>query len=295
MKWKMVKLRKFNGLDKRTVAALSVAVRAADRAGEVVREGYYQAQEIEDKGHGDLVSQVDIKCDHIIQEAIYASFPDDIILSEELTPDQDVKDKPYWVIDPLDGTSAYLFRTAIDMPSVMIAYCDKQGPLFSVIFFPLSDEFFYAVRGHGAFENRRQLYCKDCRLDRAWVEMNQYSEVKYESAQFKKLRDNLRKTGGARLVTTCPPHSGVGVRIAEGEKKVSAVIHDNNPKWLKQGPWDVIPAALILQEAGGTVITFKGKPYDPFTPEPFIMASSKKLAHQIMKLNAAAKSSKTSV
>jgi fructose-1,6-bisphosphatase/inositol monophosphatase family enzyme len=280
----MVKLRKLRGVPKPTIAALSVAVRAADRAGEIIREGYYQALEIKDKGHGDLVSQVDIKCDHVISEAIYASYPDDIIVSEELSPNVDPNHTKYWVVDPLDGTSAYLFRTSPDMPSVLIAYCDEQGAQFSVVYFPLTDEFFYAVRGHGAYENRRRLECKNYKLNESWVEMNQYSEAVYESDVFKAMRNGLRSKGGAKLVTTCPPHSGVGVRIPQGEKKVAAVVHDNNGRWLKQGPWDIIPVALIVTEAGGAVINFKGKTYDPFSPEPFIVASSNKLAMDIVKL-----------
>ena len=279
----MTRLHRFTNVPKSTVSALSVAVRAANAAGDYIREGYYQSQQIEEKGHGDLVSQVDLKCDHVIQEAIQASYPDDMIISEELSPETHRKKDRYWVVDPLDGTTAYLFRTAEDMPSVLIALVDKAGPLVSVVYFPLTDELFYAIRGQGAYHGRRRLKCQDVPLANAWVELNQYSESKYESESFRVMREKLRQSGGARLVTTNPPHSGVGARITEGDKKIAAVVHDNGSTYIKQGPWDVLPVALIVKEAGGVVLTLKGKPYDPFKPEPFLMASSKKLAESIIK------------
>ena len=104
----------------------------------------------------------------------------------------------------------------------MIAYCDEAGAQFSVVYFPItSTEFFYAVRGFGAYENRRRLECKPYSLSESWVEMNQYSEAKYESASSRAYaRNNFYEVvGGAKLVTTCPPHSGVGVRISAGREK----------------------------------------------------------------------------
>lgn len=282
MRWKMTRLHKFSGTPRQTVAALSVAVRAANQAGIYIREGYYKTQQVEEKGHGDLVSQIDVMCDHVIQEAIRAAYPEDSIISEELNPDTKPGQKRYWAIDPLDGTAAYVFRTSDDMPSVMIALCDEKGPLMSVVYFPMTDDLFYAIRGQGSFRGRKRLQCRSIRLATAWVEMNQYSESKYESNEFKALRKFLRQPGGARLVTTSPPHSGVGVRIAEGDKKIAAVIHDNGSRWLKQGPWDVIPVALIIEEAGGVVMSLKGKRYNAFQPEPFLIAGSKKLANEIL-------------
>ncbi len=276
----MIKLHEFTDIPTQTQTALTVAVRAASKAGEIIRESYLQVQVVEEKTHGDLVSQVDVKCDHAIHEAIRSAYPDDIIISEELSPEVIPEDQ-YWIVDPLDGTSAYLFRVSEDMPSVMIAYCDKQGARFSAVYFPLTDEMFYAVRGHGSYERQRRLQCKDTELTSAWIEMNQYSNVEYESPQFRLLRERLRQPGGAQLISCSPPHSGVALRIAEGTKRLSAVIHDNGSDYLKQGPWDVLPVALIFSEAGGVVVNFKGEPYDPFKPEPFIMASSKKLADQI--------------
>jgi fructose-1,6-bisphosphatase/inositol monophosphatase family enzyme len=277
----MIKLHEFHDIPMQTQMALTVAVRAASKAGEIIRENYPQVQAISEKTHGDLVSQIDVKCDTAVHEAIHAAYPDDLIISEELSPEV-LPEEEYWIVDPLDGTSAYLFRVSEDMPSVMIAYCDTQGARFSVVYFPLTDEMFYAVRGQGAYVRQRRLRCKDCDLAAAWVDMNQYSNVQYESLEFRKLRERLRQPGGAQLVSSSPAHSGLALRIAEGNKRLSAVVHDNGPDYLKQGPWDVLPIALIFTEAGGSIVSLKGQSYDPFKPEPFLLAASRKLADQII-------------
>lgn len=278
----MIKLHDFPDVPKQTIASLNVAVKAAHRAGEIIREGYYQTHLVKEKSHGDLVSIIDTNCDHAVHEAIRAAYPDDIIFSEELAPNASPVER-YWIIDPLDGTSSYLFRVAPDMPAVMIALCDLAGAILSVVYFPLSDELFYAIRGEGSFDRLRSLRCETYDLSQAWIDLNQYSDDQYESDAMRALRVKLRQPGGARLVTSSPPHSGLSLRIT-GDKRLAGVIHDNGSEQLKQGPWDVIPIRLIFEEAGGFVCNMKGRPYDPYRPEPFMMMGSRKLAEQVLML-----------
>jgi len=276
------------GLPREAVKDLRLMMKAARLAGQLVCEGYNQLQFIEEKEYGSLVSDIDRNCDDIIDKVISKARPGEVILSEEKNPDADVSSGPGWVVDPLDATSAMLFRASPDMPSIMLARLQDGISQSSVVYFPSSNELFYAVRGFGAYKGKRRLQCHDEKLADAWVEMNQQGNVDKESLVFRGLREALRQPGrGARLVSSSPPHSGVGVRIAEGHKRLSAVIHDNNPgepKDAKQAPWDVIPVALILEEAGGVVVNFDGQPYDPFQPEPLIMAASKELAGEIIDL-----------
>lgn len=273
----------FGNIPEREGEFLKVTASAAFRAGKIIRRGYNEIQGIQEKGLGDLVSQIDVECDALIQKEIRRVFPRDVILSEELSPQLSSGEERFWIIDPLDGTSAFLFRSCEDMPAVMIGLREQGETLLSVIYFPLTNELFWAVRGYGAYKFYDRLKCTEWKLHESWVEMNQYSDVEFESEIFKKLRRNLRSLGGPRLVTSSPPHSGTGVRIAEGRKKIAAVIHDNGSEKIKQAVWDVIPVALILEESGGVAVNFHDEPYDPFRPEPFIMASSRELAREIMR------------
>ncbi len=272
-----------------TTEMLGVALRAAEKAGEIVREGFAGEHEVTEKGLGDLVCAIDVKCDEAIQNEILEADPDAAILSEELSPDIG-EASTYWVEDPLDGSAAFLFKVSAEMPSNMIAHRTGDRTDLAVINFPLTGEIFWAVPGVGAFKglvSPEQLVCRQPdELAEAWVEMNRNSDRRLQHEAFTRLDERLRLPGGARLVTTNVPHSGLTARMASGEKRLSAIVHDNNPDRIKQGPWDVIPAALILEEAGGIVASLEGRPYDPFRPEPFVMASSERILQQLVDLAA---------
>jgi len=280
-------------VDPATTEMLAVAVGAAQTAGEIVRDNYAVHHAITEKGLGDLVCEVDVKCDRAIQAAILEHDPQATILSEELSPDIG-QATTFWVEDPLDGSAAFLFGVAREMPSNMVAHRSGGETDLAVINFPLTNEIFWAVRGVGAFKGvsfgPERLLCEQPeRLGEAWVEMNRNSDQRLQAPAFTRLDGLLRLPGGARLVTSTVPHSGLAARMAAGEKRLSAIVHDNNPGRVKQGPWDVIPAALILEEAGGAVATLEGaRPYDPFQPEPFVMAASDTILEQLVELAAQA-------
>ncbi|HSX15438.1 MAG TPA: inositol monophosphatase [Candidatus Saccharimonadales bacterium] len=272
------------GLSGEMADDLNLMVRVARQAGKIVCAGYNRPQEVIEKGYADLVSQIDEDCDQLIHGEIGRHRLGEPILSEEASPDVDISQGKAWVVDPIDATSAMLFRVSPDMPAVMLARTKDAVPQASVVYFPLTDELFWAARGLGAYKGKQRLHCQGDVLSGAWVELNQYGDVREESAVFRGLREALRRPGGARLVSSSPPHSGAGIRIAEGRKRLSAIVHDNNPHKVKQAPWDVLPIQLILHEAGGVVLNFNGEEYDPFQPEPFVMAASRRLAEQIIAL-----------
>lgn len=263
-----------------------VAIRAAARAGEEILRGYGKLHHIREKGISDLVCEVDLAADKAILEELRQLRPGDEIISEELSPSKIEKVGRCWVVDPLDATLAFVFEAGREFPSVLIALRDQAITRIGVVLFPLTAEWFYAVRGGGAYKNSVRLSTASQVTDLcgAWVDMNQYGHVELETPQFAILRERLRLPGGARLVTTLVPHSGIAVRIAEGTKKISAVIHDNNRRKVKQESWDVAAAQLILEEAGGVFLNFKGERYNPFKPEPIVAAASSEIATQIFSL-----------
>jgi myo-inositol-1(or 4)-monophosphatase len=150
----------------------------------------------------------------------------------------------------------------------------------------VTQEWFYAVKGKGAFTgNGKRLTASNSHLlKESWVDMNQFGDSSLESEVFAKLRTSLRSKVGARLVTTHVPHSAIAMRILDGTTGLSAVIHDNNKQKVKQASWDVAAPKLIVEEAGGTILSLRGEPYDIFSPEPFVIANSQELAEQIIQL-----------
>ena len=89
---------------------LGWAIEAAAAAGEIIKAGVGKFHNFDHKGIGDLVSDVDRLADEAITAILrkYSKVP---ILSEELSPEASDKSE-LWIVDPLDGTSAYLMQAA---------------------------------------------------------------------------------------------------------------------------------------------------------------------------------------
>jgi fructose-1,6-bisphosphatase/inositol monophosphatase family enzyme len=268
---------------------LLLALRAAEAAGRIIREGYEQSLEIVEKGVGDLLSEVDKAADEAVTGMIRTEHPNDDILSEELSPDtKESGSGRLWIVDPLDGTAAFLLRCGRHLPSVMIALRTDGHDTLAVVHFPLTGEWFYALRGAGAYKDGTPLSTKhsNTELHAAWIDMNHQGDAARESDAFRTLREKLRSKDGARLVTTAGPQSGLAMRILDGSMKLSAIVHDNSPaaKVAKQAPWDVIPVRIIVEEAGGCILSLRGTDYDPLCPEPFIVAGRREIADQLITL-----------
>ena len=259
---------------------LGLAVRAAALAGTLIRDAAQQTHQVEQKGVGDLVSEVDREADRLIC-GLLADASGLPTLSEELNP-QPPAANAFWIVDPLDGSGAFLVNAGPEYPSVLIALRERGETTLGVAYFPLNDEWFYAVRGRGAWHNGKRLVCdSDERLSEVWVELNQYGDGRLETDYFSELRTQLRSPAGARLVTSNVPHSGVALRIALQRNALAIAVHDNQPAHVKQACWDIAPVQIIMEEAGGVFLNPFGERTDPFAAEPVIVARSASLAHAV--------------
>jgi len=93
------------------VAALVVlATRVAGAAARVHRAGLGRTQEIATKSTAtDMVTEVDHEAERVIVDGIAAERPDDAILGEE-GAQRDGTSGVRWIVDPLDGTTNYIYR-----------------------------------------------------------------------------------------------------------------------------------------------------------------------------------------
>ena len=265
---------------------LQFAAKAALAAGQIIKDGYQSCHQIDAKGVGDLVSQVDFDADRVATDILSEAYPDTTIISEELNPDAGNAQADAWVIDPLDATTAYLMKAGPQFSSVLIARRQANDTTLGIVYFPLTDEWFYGARGQGAYKNGQPLKLpqQDWKLAECWVEMNQYGNCSYETHFFTAARTALRSDAGARIVTSNFPHAGIAMRILEQNSGLTIAIHDNNPASLKQRPWDIAANQVIFEEAGGVFCNPAGKRTCPFTVEPILVAPSKALADQVCSL-----------
>ena len=104
------------------------------------------------KGKTSPVSEADIAVNDLIEARLRGATPDYGWLSEESADDSARLGKSLtWIVDPIDGTRAYLARQ--DDWSVSVALVAGGSPVLGAVFAPASAEFFFATRGQGTLLN----------------------------------------------------------------------------------------------------------------------------------------------
>lgn len=235
-------------------AILELAKSFARTAGAVQRERYETKLTIETKSVAlDLVTEVDKHCEALIVDGIRAARPSDAILAEEgggrdtLSSDAASARDWTWIVDPLDGTTNFAHGYPCFAVSIGVEYHGVRE--VGVVYEPLRDELFHALRGGGAFRNDRPIRVSDeTRLDRSMlttgfaydVHRNQDDNLDLFRSFIKQARA-LRRDGSAAIdlcFVACGRFDGY---------------------WEKNlNPWDVSAGLLIVEEAGGRVSDYAG-------------------------------------
>jgi len=225
-----------------------VAIEAAQAAGEILRAGYGQVQEVRLKGEVDVVTEVDERSEAAIVEIIGRRFPSHRVLAEEGSEaGSDVRFR--WIIDPLDGTTNYAHGLPFFCTS--IAFESDGQVTLGLVYDPLRDEMFMAQRGRGANLNGRRLSVTstDVLLHALVATGFPYDRSKLPRAMgyFELLSQRsraVRRLGSAAL-DAC--------YVAAGRLDCywEAIVM----------PWDIAAGWLMVEEAGGRVTDLMGEPF----------------------------------
>jgi myo-inositol-1(or 4)-monophosphatase len=126
---------------------LAVAIEAAHAAAAdlVGRFGQSMTDVRAKSSPTDLVSEADVAAETAIRAVLARRRPDDAILGEEGGATGDGDGDLRWVIDPLDGTTNFLF--GVPQWAVSVACEDRDGALVGVVLDPNRSELFAATRG----------------------------------------------------------------------------------------------------------------------------------------------------
>lgn len=233
-----------------TGAILALALRLAREAGAIQRDRYETRLTISSKSRPiDLVTEVDRACEALIVETLRRERPGDDILAEEGGAHADGGAAWRWVIDPLDGTVNFAHGYPCFCVSIGV---EREGVrTVGVVYDPLRDECFEAVRGGGARRNGRPI-----RVSEATTVATSLLATGFAYDVRDSERDNLAHF--ARAVK----HAG-GVR-RDGSAAIDlcyVACGRFDGYWeLKLHPWDVAAGILIAEEAGGRVTDLAGAP-----------------------------------
>jgi histidinol-phosphatase len=135
-------------------AQLQAALDAAREAAAIALSLYQRNVEVRIKADKSPVTEADVRCEMAIRAIIEARFPTHGFYGEETgSRDQDADD--LWLVDPIDGTKAFVREYA--MFSTQIGLQRKREMVLGVSSAPVYGELCYAEKGRGAFLNDKAI------------------------------------------------------------------------------------------------------------------------------------------
>jgi myo-inositol-1(or 4)-monophosphatase len=238
---------------------LEAAIETALEAGGILRDELSRPPQISYKGEVDLVTQADKRSESAIVSRLTRYFPDHSIAAEEGTGEEKPSDFR-WHVDPLDGTTNFAHGYPCFCVSIALARNDTL--LAGVVYNPIYNELFAAARGEGATLNGKRIHVSQNRTLATSllctgfpVHDRQSSPNLQYYGDFTMASHGVRRDGSAALDLAGVAAGRFDAFWEFGLKK-----------------WDTAAGVLLVQEAGGKVSDFAGKPY--LLGGPLILATN---------------------
>jgi len=237
---------------------LRLAIEAARVGGEVAGRAFQGAKQVEAKEGGKgLVTETDKAAEEAIIGVLQSRSSYSIVGEESgRTPGSS---DLYWVVDPIDGTTNF----ARGLPLFVTAIALMRGTdiLLGVTYFPVSGQMFYAEEGKGAFVDETAIRVSPRPAEACATFSLDHGYQRDDRKRFATILDRLSteysiRTLGATALGVC--------YVANGTVDAFACSGDEL--------WDFAAGIRIVEEAGGKVTDWTGRPWDG--TNSFIFASN---------------------
>ena len=224
---------------------LRAALDGARQAAAIALSLYQHNVEVRIKADKSPVTEADVRCEVAIREIIESRFPAHGFYGEE-TGSRDQGAESLWLVDPIDGTKAFVREYA--MFSTQIALQEKGAMRLGVSSAPVYGELCYAEKGKGVFLNDKP------------IAVSQVSSIE----------DAFISVGNMKSLATGPQWRRYGEMIARASRirgygdflhyhllasgKVDVVIETDI------NILDIAACVAIVNEAGGRFTQLDGQP-----------------------------------
>lgn len=235
------------------VELLALATKLAIVAGNSARDGRAQrgiAATSTKSSATDVVTEFDRASEALIVGGILEARPDDAIIGEEGT-DRPGSSGIHWLIDPIDGTTNFLY----DLPgwAVSIAAASADGTEIGAVYVPTTNELYTAMAGAGSYLNGSRLHCSATdELALALVATGFSYQVERRRLHARRVAAMLPQVRDIRRFGAAAPDL---CYVAAGRVDVYF------EQWL--GAWDLAAGELIAREAGCRTGSLDGGPARP--------------------------------
>ncbi len=183
------------------------------------------------------------EADHAANDLITKKLPE--LTSFQIISEEDAKprpkfdeSKPFWLLDPLDGTKHFIKRDGEFV--ISLGLVTRDTPLAGFIYAPVYNEFYWAVAGMGAYKWDDSFSFHSNRG--SFISYSSGFHMREESKEFIKSLDVSTFLRMGSALKLC--------KIAEGNA-------DLYPRFGPTSEWDVAGAHCILKEAGCRLIEIK--------------------------------------
>lgn len=211
--------------------------------------GYFNGGfEKSQKADNSPVTEADVAANQLITAALQQLTPHiPIIAEEDEAPLTDIRHERFWLVDPLDGTRAFV--AGEPEFTVNIALIEQGIPILGVIYSPADKVMYYGDVTEGAFKQKEAAPPKKIHVREKPVEgLTVVRSKSHPSAKTEAFLNSLtikELIPGSSSVKFC--------QVAEG----SADIY---PRFGRTMEWDTAAGHAILNAAGGYVLTANGAP-----------------------------------
>lgn len=195
-----------------------------------------------EKADGSVVTKLDIEIERAVQTELGKLFPDIPVYGEE-TGYEGNPAKTFWLIDPIDGTESFI--NGVPSFTNMAALIHRGETIAGIVYNPMYDDMYTALRGKGAYKNAELINIRDVTPPRIVL----CKEKLVESMQ-----DIFNDEG---IIYRTPPSGGGSglMMVAEGlitarcQLRASGFAHD------------YAPGSIIVEEAGGVLVPIADDSY----------------------------------
>ena len=248
--------------------ALDAAVTALMRtvAGEIILPRFRRlaADEVAEKTPGDLVTIADRESEAWLTDRLATLLPGSRVIGEEAAAANPaildgIGKGVAWVIDPLDGTTNFAEgRHPFAVMIALIADGETQG---GWILDPATGRLCHAARGGGAFIDGARVSATA-----SGAPLPIGAIATYFLTPARRAESEARAAGRIELVA---------IPRCAGEQYPRLVLGRNDLTLFERAlPWDHLPGALLLEEAGGRIARPDGSPYRVDVPGRGLIAAS---------------------
>lgn len=233
---------------------LAVALELAREAGAVILDLYEGPLDIQQKIGADdrePVTQADTLANEIIVQRLGREFPDDGILAEESVDTvRRLNKSRVWMIDPLDGTNGFIDGNG-DF-AVQIGLTEDGECVLGVVYQPLTDVLYRAIRGGGTWIERPGLAAEKARVS--------------DHVELSTMRLAASRSHRSPRMDTVVQAFGIKEEVRRGSVgiKVGLIVEQQCDLYVHLSPrtkqWDTCAPEIILREAGGSITDLFGRP-----------------------------------